>query len=205
MFCPPTGPGIAGDVASAGGIDASFIDGAIENGVVVGEVGEQVHVGIKGENHGLVALAHDAAQESRPGILNGAEIILFAAGGVQKKAEGNRQIHLFGEEGDFFFVVVFENLEVVLLKVGDNAVVFVPHGCEEVDEVYFRLDDRSLALGLILSLSLASFRESRNRERDGRGPRQTPNCDNFHDGNLPVPDSHCFPVSLMVSWLSRAK
>src|SRR5208282_1980544 len=98
------------------------------------------------------------------GILNGTEIILLAARGVQKEAEGDGQIHLFGEEGDFFLVVVLKDAEVVLLEVGDNTVIFVAHGGEKIDEVDFRLDDRALALGLILSLDVAFFRESRNRK-----------------------------------------
>src|SRR5215469_3795064 len=150
--------GIPGNVSAAGRIDAGFVDGAVENAAVVGEVSEEVDVGIEGDNHGLITLAQDSVKETGAGILDRAKHALFAAGGVEQKSEGDGKSHFLGEEGDLFFVSVLADLEVVLLEVGDNALIFVADGGEQVDEVDFGLDGRRLS-GCLWLLRLWQSRE----------------------------------------------
>src|SRR6516165_4796185 len=136
--------GIPGNVSAARRVDASFVDGAVENAAVVGKVSEKVDVGIEGDNHGLIALAQDSVKETGAGILDRAKHVLFAAGGVEQKSEGDGKSHFLGEEGDLFFVSVLGDLEVVLLEVGDNAFIFVADGGERFDEFASGFNGRAL-------------------------------------------------------------
>src|ERR1700751_2696691 len=87
--------GISGDVSAAGSLDAGLVDGAIEDAAVVGEVSEEVDVGVKRDDHGLIALAQDSVKEAASGVLNRSEHGLFAAGGVKQQSEGDGKSHLF--------------------------------------------------------------------------------------------------------------
>ena len=93
----------------------------------------------------------------------------------------------------FCVVVVFKNLEVVLLQVGDDALVLVAHGDEQVHQVYFRLDDRSLALALAYWLC---GNAGIARASDALHARQPDQRAIFQNCNLPIPGFHCFSVSL---------
>src|SRR5208283_2223011 len=165
---PADGPRVSGNHAAARYVDSRLRDGAVQDAAVIRKVGQQVHVGIEGENHGLVSLAQNTVQEAASGVLDRSQIILFASGSIQHQPQGYGQGHLLREKRNFLLVVVLEDLEVVLLQVRHDVLVLISDGGEQVDECHLRLDDRRLSLALRLSL-----RQRGQGQRQCRANRQT--------------------------------
>src|ERR1700677_5135840 len=119
---------------TADGIHAGAANRAGERAGVLGEVSEQVDVEVEGHDHGFVFRAHHFAQESRSGVLFGVDHAVHAGAGIDQQAEGNRHVNFLGEESNFLLDAVLEYLEVVLGQVRNDAVMFVTHGGEHVDD-----------------------------------------------------------------------
>ena len=113
--------------------------------------------------------AHDAVQEAAGSVLDGAEHVLFAAGGVHEQPQRDGQRHFFREEGDLLILAIFGDFEVILFEVGDDALVLVAHGDEEIDQVHVGFDDRPLSLRLL--------RQRRHGDGGGKQGRHTQRCE----------------------------
>src|SRR5712692_5008922 len=116
-------------------VDAGTLDGALQLRLVRGEIREQVHVEVEGDDHGQVFGAQEALEEARGDLLFGGQHALLAAAGVNQQAQGDGQGGLAREESDLLFLAVLEDAEIVLGEVRNNALVFVAHGDEQVDQL----------------------------------------------------------------------
>ena len=129
------GVAVAGDGAGAGaGVDGGLVDGAFDFAGAVGVVGEQVDVDVEGDEEGLVLGGEDVVEELGAGLLLEGEDVLLAAGGVEQDADGEGEILFLGEVLDGLGDLVLEDAAVVLVEVGDEAVL-VADGEVDVDEV----------------------------------------------------------------------
>ena len=88
--------------------------------------------------------AHHAVDELDGGFLLEAEAVADAVAGIDQDAEAQRQVALGGELHDGLRLLVFEDLEVVLGQVGDEAALLVGDGEEHVDAGDVDLDARRL-------------------------------------------------------------
>ena len=73
------------------------------------------------------------------------------------------------EEGDLLILAIFGDFEVILFEVGDDALVFVAHGDEEIDQVHVGFDDRPLSFRLL--------RQRRHGDGGGKQGRHTQRCE----------------------------
>ena len=138
---------VAGDRAGAGtGVDGGLVEGVLDLAGAVGVVGEQVDVNVEGDEERLVFGGEDVAQESGAGLLLEREDVLLGAGGIEQKADGEREILFLGEVFDGLRALVLEEGAVFLDEVGDEAVL-VARGEEEVDEVDIDLDGGRVDVG----------------------------------------------------------
>ena len=121
-----------------------LVDGALELAGAVGVVGEEVDVDVEGDEEGLVLGGEDVFEELGAGLLLEGEDVHLAAGGVEQDADGEGEVLLLGEVLDGLRALVLEDAAVVLVEVGDVAVL-VADGEVDVDEVDVDLEGLGLA------------------------------------------------------------
>ena len=129
------GAAVAGDGARAGtGVDDGGVDGTLNLAGAVGVVGEEVDVNVEGDEEGLVLGGEDVFEELGAGLLLEGEDVDLASAGVEENADGEGEIFFLGEVLGLLQVLVFKDGAVVLVEVGDVAVL-VADGEVDVDEV----------------------------------------------------------------------
>src|SRR5208282_3954234 len=106
-------------------VDLGAANGSFQNGRILGEISQEVYVEVEADDHRFVFLAHDLMHETRRCVLFGVQDILHAAAGVDQDSEGDRHVRLFGEVGNFLFLAIFQDLEIVFAQVGNDAVMLV--------------------------------------------------------------------------------
>ena len=111
-----------------------LVDGALDLAGAVGVVGEEVDVDVEGDEEGFVLGGEDVFEELGAGLLLEGEDVHLAAGGVEEDADGEREVLFLGEVLGLLEALVLEDAAVVLVEVGDEAVL-VADGEVDVDEV----------------------------------------------------------------------
>src|SRR5258706_2070597 len=96
-------------------ISLCAINGAVESRVVVREISEKIHVQVESHNHGEIALAHHAPQESRSHFFFDPQHEFFAAAGVNQQPESDWKVGLRGEVGNFLGLAILKDLKVIHL------------------------------------------------------------------------------------------
>ena len=110
-----------------------------------GEVLEEFDFVIEVDEEGFVfVFAQDAIEERAAGGAFLVEDAALAEAGVNKKAEGEREIGFFGEIGDGLGLGVLFEGEVVFGEIADEIAVFVADGGEEIDGGDVEGDGRGL-------------------------------------------------------------
>jgi len=94
-------------------INLRAVDRAVEPGAVLCKIGEQVHIGVEGHDHGEVALAHHPRQEARCSVFLSAQHELLAAACVNQHPERDRKVGLGGKIGYFLRLAILIDLEVI--------------------------------------------------------------------------------------------
>jgi hypothetical protein len=122
------------NTGAGAGVDHSGVDGVLDLAGAVGVVGEEIDVNVEGDEEGFVFGGEDVFEELGSGLLLEGKDVLLAAAGVEEDADGEGEIFFLGEVLDGLGCPVFEDVAVVLVKVGDVA-VFVADGEVNVDEV----------------------------------------------------------------------
>ncbi len=112
----------------------ALFKGALEFARAVGVVGEQIDVDVEGDQEGLVLGGEDVFEELGAGVLLHGEDVLLAAAGVEQNADGEGQVLFLGEVLGLLRLLVLEDLAVVLVQVGDEAVL-VADGEVDVHQV----------------------------------------------------------------------
>ena len=129
------GGAVAGDGAGASaGVDLGAVDGAFDFAGAVGVVGEEVDVDIEGDKEGFILGGEDVLEEFGARLLLEGEDVLLGAGGIEEDADGEGEVFLLGEVFGFLEFLILVDAAVVLVEVGDVAVL-VADGEVDVDEV----------------------------------------------------------------------
>src|SRR5712664_396558 len=84
---------ISTDRATARNIDAGPPNRPVELSVIISEIGEQVHIGVKRHHQRHISFAQNPAEKRTAGVLNGAEHELLASRSIQQKRQGDGQRH----------------------------------------------------------------------------------------------------------------
>ena len=109
-------------------------DGFLQIADVVGEIGHQFGRRIETHNHGSVVLGPDGAVDERGGgFLLEMKTVANAVAGVDQDSQAQRQVGFSREFDDGLRLLAFEDLEIVLGEIGDEAAFFVRHRVEHVD------------------------------------------------------------------------
>ena len=139
------GVAVAGDGAGAGaGVDGGLVYGAFELAGAVGVVGEEIDVNVEGDEEGLVLGGDDVLEELGSGLLLEGQDAYLAAAGVEEDADGEGEVLLLGEVLGGLEGLVLVDAAVVLVEVGDVAVL-IADGEVDVDEVDVDLEGLGLA------------------------------------------------------------
>src|SRR5215469_6697554 len=120
---------------------AQFVNTVSQQFSVVGEILRHLGSDIEADDESSVFARVDRLVEKLDGgFLLELEAVAHRVAGVDQQADLKRKIGFRGEAADFLgrFAVV-ENLEVVLLEIGDAATAFVGDGEDDVD--FVRIDD----------------------------------------------------------------
>lgn len=116
------------------GVD--LVDGSLKFLARGGKVLEELDLAIEMDDKGFVlVLAEDVIEEGSAGGKFLVEDAALAEAGVNKKAEGEREVGFIGEIRDGLRLGVLFEKEVVFGEVVDEGVVFVADGNEEIDGV----------------------------------------------------------------------
>ena len=140
----------AGDASTRGRrVDGGVVDGALNFVSVVGVVGEQVYVDVKGDEEGFVFGGEDVAEEGGAGFLLKGKDVLLAAAGIEQDADGEGKVFLLREVLEGLELAVFKEAAVAVFEAGDETALIVD-GEVDVDEVDVDVEGGSVGVAGLL-------------------------------------------------------
>ncbi len=166
---PSAETGNASSVA-AGGVDLRLVHGVRQQPRAVGEVLQQVHVHVEGEQKGFVLFAQDLLEELAARLLLQGKHALLAARGVEQNAQRQRLVGLGHKALERLRHFVFQHRAVLLVQMRNQVALVVLDGEEQVHQVHSLLEGRHRRFIGRRSGSVA------HRGRIGRGRKLAPSC-----------------------------
>ena len=124
-------PGVSGRKGSrrpdAAAVDLTFVNRLIQHVQVSGEVLKQLHVHVEMQHEGQILGTHHFAQEGFRLRLFLFQHAALAGAGVNQNAHGERSIRFAGEVFDLLRLLILFQGKVVLVEVGNQMTVLLPH------------------------------------------------------------------------------
>ena len=147
-------------VVNGGAAAGACADNLIAKGTcIAGEGLNDLRFIVEGHDEGFVpAVAQNAEEEIRRGVLLELDAVADAVGGVDEHADAERQVGLFAEVTNLLLRFFVEDLEILFFEVGDKFVAAVENGEENVDEVDHRAESGLAFLCGFLTLTRGLLR-----------------------------------------------